>query len=542
MTAQTSEQQATPRTEIIAVVPSAEFINNPLSFERGQCYLVSDARPFIDIQYTTNHPPKVAGPGHQTDGELKAIVERPGWIRWDLAKHLSADRRIGLHELALKVPTDTTLRCYVLPGKLVSIADVWSLIEEMEQELDRPIAWSDDRRRTIRSWVQGDRRAERSNSELLIDETTEELACTQALRRNPPLEPGLSRHRLTPVPELSLISHWAIRRGQALADVVQRMDQEHAALEQRAREHHPKNRKREFDERRRNLESKLNLARQLHSQVIQQVQTVEIGSPVSLGPLVQRDPRFRQLLRVFAPRTSEIASTEPGRWSRLPPVSINRLFECWGAIWLVKQLRLLGFQGGVETMVGAQDIVGCRFVLKRDDLKVTLDYEPHPARLDLTDLPSLDERLTSSEEWAIGRQFSDPDRPFFGGQDRCSPDYLLRIEGPGRAVFAIGDACLADPSYHDKDDKLETLRAYRRSILWKSGNGLVRCEPLGLFALYPGPTSRWQSLEPSFRKDDVWLLCPEARSTDEHAQQRVSRMLNHLLTTAMGTSALQANR
>jgi hypothetical protein len=525
---------------IVAVVPSEEYIDNPLPFNIDDIYIISDMRPYIDFQFN-GHIPKIADSETHREHTLESIPQRSGWARWNLATQLSADRRMGRYELALKVPKNTTLRCYVIPEKLISVAGAWSMIEEIEQELDRPVAWSEDRRRATRSWVQGERHSSRSITVALLDEVDEELASAQALRRNPPLEPSRSGRRLAPAPELTLIAHWAIQRGHALSLAVERLEQELKDLERRQQEHHPKKRWDVLAHRQRDVQAEQDRARSLHSLILQQIDTSEFWNPVQVGPLAQRDFRFRQLLRAFAPRTSEIATQHQGRWSKLPPLSLNRLFECWGAVWLVKQLRMLGFQGGVDKTLGSNDVTGCTFVLQRDDVRVALDFEPHPARLDLTDLPALDDRLVSSEEWAIERQFTDSGRPFFGSQDSCSPDYLLRIEGPGRAVFAIGDACLADPCHH-KDDKLETLRAYRRSILWKSGNGVVRCEPLGLFALYPGPTSRWQSLEPSFRKDDVWLLCPEARSSDEHAQQRVSRMLTHLLTTAMGTSARQANR
>lgn len=517
------------RTRIIQVETSGECVNDALPFLSGHCYLISDKWPRINLQYTTSIPPKDIG----KHSKLNLIKDRPGWTCWDLGRDLSANRRVGRYELALKVPADTTVCCYIVPDKLVSIADAWSMIEDIEQELDRPIAWSEERQHATRSWVQEERPAVRSNTALLLDEIAVELTCAQALRRNPPLEPGLSRQQLMPVPELSLISHWAIQRERSLMDARRRMEVEHAALARRAQEHHPPERKDEIDARLRYLEATLKNTWHLYHRLLQQVRTVDLASPISLGPLVQRDSRFRRLLQAFAPRTSEIASVEPGRWSRLPPLSLNRLFECWGAIWLVKQLRQLGFVGGAEATMGAQDVAGCRFVLKRDQLQVTLDYEPHPALLDLVNLPSLDECIVSSEEWATARQFTDPERPFFGSHDRCSPDYLLRIEGTKRPILAIGDACLADPEYHNKQAKLETLLSYQRSLMWKAGTELVRCQSLGIFVIYPGPTQQWGALEASFRKENTWLLCPQARDPDQLAEQRVSRMLNYLLTTAM---------
>lgn len=527
----TSAQAHSVPSFIVSAIPSEQHASQPLPFLLDHIYIISDSRPYIDFQFQ-GHPPKAADAAARRDGILELIAQRTDWVRWNLAKQLSADRRLGRHELALKVPQNTTFRCYVVPEKVVSITDTWAMIEAVESELDRPIAWSEERRRTTRSWVHGERHSSHSILLAALEDIEEELGGAQALRHYPPLEPGQGERRLVPAPEVSLISHWAVQRGNLLSVAIDRLEQECKDLERRQREHHPKRRKDALVQRQSDVLSELARARMLHSLTLQQSASSELSHPIHVGPLVQRDLRFRRLLRAFAPRTSEISHDQPGQWSRLPPLSLNRLFECWGAVWLVDQFRQLGFQGGVDKTQGSTEVAGCTFLLQRDGVRVTLEFEPHPARLDFANLPALDERLVSAEEWAVARQFSDPERPFFGSHDICSPDYLLRIEGTGRPIFAIGDACLADPCYHDKDDKPETLRAYRRSIMLKSSTGLVRCEPLGLFVLYPGPTERWSQLETNCRKDDIWLLCPQVSGADSTARMRVHRMLTHLLARA----------
>ncbi len=63
----------------------------------------------------------------------------------------------------------------------------------------------------------------------------------------------------------------------------------------------------------------------------------------------------------------------------------------WGAVWLVKELKSIGFVG-VCSSAWALDLGWCSWRLTRGDVVVELDFEPEPVLVDYASLPAAHER------------------------------------------------------------------------------------------------------------------------------------------------------
>lgn len=523
----------------MAVIPSTRIQRVRTShecewtFDETVWYVITDERPFLEFEVWGRPLVAVASREERRVDGLERVAdvnEGHFWQRWMLAEQLARDRRMGGFELPLKVPKGVVLRCYVVPSKLLDVTDFLSMIEDVQAELNRPVAWDPDRERRLRSWIREGVASRVSMRTLLLDDVREELVVAQSLRRSPVLEPGRRRGVMDPSPENALVSHWGARRGENLTEAIAQLERELPEHRRRSREHAPEKRK-GSSEALTSMTRELDELRALRSRVLHHVAVRELGAPIMFGPLAQRDHRFRRLLRAFAPPSSEVVSESESRWSRFPPVSLNGLFECWGAVWIIHQLRQLGFVGRADMAIGRDAVESCAWNLERDDIRVTLDYEPHPELLDFGSVPPIHEREQSANEWAAARQLSDAARTLFGSQARCSPDYVLRIQGPRGHCLAVGDACLADPAHHQdvQTSKPATVESYRRSIYWWVNDHLQACDPLGGFVLFPGPPSGWDALMRQVRHKDVWFVCPKPRGADEHARQQFRAFVERLI-------------
>jgi len=132
-------------------------------------------------------------------------------------------------------------------------------------------------------------------------------------------------------------------------------------------------------------------------------------------------------------------------------------------------------------------------------------------------------------EWAARNQELDEDRPYFGLEMHCSPDYLLRITTPARKVLMVGDACLASSKHHGKkkdksDTKPHIAELYRRTIGWLAEGEVIGCHPLGGFVLYPPPVDAWKDFDRLPAARDCTLLCPRPGS-DPEASHRLEQLL-----------------
>ncbi len=504
-------------------------------YDKKVWYLVSDKATYLELEVVG--PPLKLAAESGAPGALASVSmqvwsnNEPYWQKWEFGPQVSEARRKGGFELKLRVPKGGVLRCYIVPSKILSVVDVWSMIEAVEQELGRPVGWDPDRQIAIRSWIRLAAGGEVSMVSLLLEAISDELGAARSLRRDP-IEEIDATGALRSAPECRLVSIWAVRRGADIERARVRIEQDLSHYGRRRSEHMPANRIDSTAQQWRTAEEQLERLRELAGSVRGHIVRQELSAPVTFGAATQRDYRLRKLLRAFTPLSSEVLSAEEvADWSRLPPVTMNRLFECWGAVWLVRQIRSLGFEGAADLTLGADVLAGATWTLKRQDVRIVLDYEPHPPMLDFSQVPAVDERMESSIEWAIKRQLIDEQRTIFGSREECSPDYLLRIEGPGGRVLAVGDACLADPEFHPTtgESKVAKVARYRNSLYWWAGSRAHSCHALGGFVLFPGPTMQWSRHRAESRGQDVWLLCPTPCGTDDPTPQVFTAFLEHLL-------------
>jgi hypothetical protein len=214
--------------------------------------------------------------------------------------------------------------------------------------------------------------------------------------------------------------------------------------------------------------------------------------------------------------------------SHYPPIFLNDLWELWGAVWLVKEFRRLGFET-VSSKGEVDGVASWSWQFRRDDIILELDYEADPTFVDYLQLPPAHDRNVSALEWAARNQAFDKDRPFFGTEPKCSPDYLLRITTPNGKFLVVGDASLASPKHHGKavdkrDSKPHTVERYRRTLGWVSEGQVVRCHPMGGFIIFPPPATAWSDFQQLPGASDCTLLCPSPLG-DVEASRRLENLL-----------------
>lgn len=509
-------------------------------FVEGMFLVISDACPTIEVLVQGGH--LQVGKAHQNaiHGELLEVARDAGdpyWRQWSLVEPVSTTRRTGLIELELKSPR-TTLGAYVIPEKLFSLPDLWAMAEDIERELDVAVTWESRYASKTRAWS-----VPRSANELIaatIEKVEHEALHAAAVRRRPILEPSPLRALqpvpgpaalLGPAPENALVTAWASKRRRHLDEHRSRLQRHIGWLHARGRERQDDKLLENFRVEADHAEQLLARLDALSSRLVGFVDPAEVGAPISLSPLLQRDHRLRALLRAFAPPRSETTSETMSDFSDFPPSTINDLFERWGAVWLARQIRKLGLHGEPTKEDRGLRAQGTTWHLQNGAISVVLDYEPHPPRLDLSRVVPIEERSTCSVEAAIVDSNVSPERPLFATGKQSSPDYVIRVEGPRGAVLAVGDATLADPKHQGADgpEKLKKIETYRREICWRRGDEVVRCEPFGGFVLLPGPSEDWEKIRLDEARRDVWLICPRPRVEDDSAALRFRLLLERLI-------------
>jgi hypothetical protein len=135
-----------------------------------------------------------------------------------------------------------------------------------------------------------------------------------------------------------------------------------------------------------------------------------------------------------------------------------------------------------------------------------------------------------AKELQMLNQEFDIDHPYFGSEEKCSPDYLIRITTPSGRALMVGDACLASPKHHGipnrRDSKPYTVENYRRTVGWAAEDQVVRCHPFGGFVLFPPPAEEWAYLQQLPGASDCALLCPSPLG-DEEASKRLPHAFSH---------------
>lgn len=497
-------------------------------WDPAKWYLIRDDQPFLEI-LTQGHP--AAFKDKNKKFKLEHCEGDMRWQRWDLSEELSRGRRLGEISADLKVPKDCTLRCYVIPAALLSYRDVLTMVEDVEAELGVAVAWdvSSDSIENGRSWSNPLIKSRSMLPVETLDEIEAEILSAASIRRNPFMELGPRSKLDSPLPENALVSRWAMRRSGQLCELIDafeanlKVERAHAAL------NNPEGRQDKIDSEILRLESFLKRSADLRDLLAQYVKDFEIGVPIQLSPLFQRDHRLRLLLRAFAPNQSEAIAESQSVRSSYPPIVLNHLWEMWGIVWIAKQLRQLGFSG-ICSLGSIKSVKRFSWHLENDGVTIKLDFEAEPALVDYEHMPPVHERALPALEWAARHQKKiNSDRPFLGSEVKCSPDYLIRIITSTTRVLLVGDAALATPQYHKKlitqmDTKPQIVERYRRTVGWVAGDQIVRCHPMGAFVIFPPPAYEWSELETITQARDCMLLCPGPLD-DAEASARLKTLL-----------------
>ncbi|HEV7258546.1 MAG TPA: hypothetical protein VGN82_12265 [Bosea sp. (in: a-proteobacteria)] len=504
----------------------ADGVGVEYPWKPGVWYLVRDDFPYLDI--LTRGRKAYAKGDIKLETSDEVSEEGTQWQRWNLEPELARLRRLGETSLPLNLPKDCVLRCYVIPTSLITYRDVVAMVEDIEDELGFAAAWDMLAERPDRSWSRhvGHLRANMPSEIIRVVE--EEFGAALSIRRDPFTEPGPRSRLGAPLAENALVSHWATRRSEHLREAVDATVNKLKELEAQSGRNSPPKRQEKIQADIARLTAIKHRLAELRSIVARLVIDIELGMPVYSSPLFQRDHRLRLLLRVFSPPTSQALSEIESPRSHYPPVFLNHLWEFWGAVWLVKELRRLGFSGFCSTE-SAEISRGCSWRLSKDEIVVELDFEPEPVLVDYDKLPAAHERNVPALEWAALHQEIDAERPFLGMEGKCSPDYLLRIATPARKSLLVGDASLASAKHHGKkpdkaDAKPYVVERYRRTIGWAVDDRVIRCHPLGAFVVFPAPAIAWVDFERLPGAADCTLLCPRPDG-DPEASGRLESLL-----------------
>jgi hypothetical protein len=495
-------------------------------------YLVRDDQPYLDFLIRGPKAQAVKSESEHIDVKIKDLLDPSEagtrWQRWDFEAEVARQRRLGEISLALKVPKNCVLRCYIIPTLLLSFRDVVVMVEEIEEELGIEAAWDMLAGRRDRSWNRTAKGVRSNVPAELIKHVEEELQAARSIRRAPFEELASPSPRDPLLAENALVSHWATRRYAQVRDLTETVSHSLTAQEFRSRRGNPAARQTNIDNEVERLRKVVAQLTDLQSKLAHLVTDAELSIPIYPSPLFQRDYRLRCLLRVFAPPSAQALSETQSARSHYPPVFLNDLWELWGAVWLAGQLRRLGFTG-LSSIERVEAVHRCSWRLVKGAIKVELDFEAEPALVDYDRLPPVYARTVSTMEWVAINQDLDEERPYFGLEARCSPDYLIRVTTPSRKALMVGDACLASPKHHGKkqdksDSKLHTVEKYRRSIGWSAEGEMINCHPLGGFALLPPPGEEWSSFEGLPAASDCTILCPQPGG-DSDAGHRLELML-----------------
>ncbi|MBB3746990.1 hypothetical protein FHX10_006543 [Rhizobium sp. BK591] len=518
---------AVEASSIIAVrVADADGVYKELPWNPTTRYLIRDDKPYLDV--LVRGPLLNARMDLKDESKLRDLkeIQESGarWQRWDLETYLARFRRFGEINLELKVPKNSALRCYIIPTALLDLRDVIAMVDDIESELGIVAAWDVDSPKPERSWSRGTDRKGSITALEIIREASEELAAAASLRREPFIELGPRSRRNLPLPENAVVSHWAARRCAQLRDCAAACMAEIQSLEDRATRGHAERRRERIEER---LATLISVKMELEdlTSIIARFgnDSTELNTLVYPTPLFHRDHRLRLLLRAFSPLMSEAIAESEALRSRYPPIFLTKLWEFWGAVWLVKVFRELGFAGHCITeLKKAPD--ACSWRLRKGDMQIELDFEAEPNYVDYSKIPPSHERAVPVLEWAALNQEMDPERPFLGLEEKCTPDYLLRITVGDERILVVGDATLASAEHHHKDPKPKTVEKYRRTLGWSVDGGIVRCHPMGGFVIFPPPSSSWKEFEVIPGAADCVIFAPGPRDS-EIAKHRLLSLL-----------------
>lgn len=486
----------------------------------GAICIIDDEEPFLRLKVAGGKLSAARG----TDTSVLVKDDLDVW-KWHPIppKSVSTDRAFGAFELPLAVPA-VTLRAYVLPRRLLDPPAVLRMAEDIRHELGLSI-WSDDV--SPRTWSSASARwRPLDESDLAL--VRRELHGARDLLRAPSMDLGPRWVRAAGAPEVRLVPAWAQARGRALQVAVTQAEGDLRRMDERARRRLPPARAKERVEQWARRASFAEEARRLRVEVLALGAQVGTAAGLTLTPSMQRDHRLRRLLAALSPPMDEQVVMNEAALSHLPPMRLPRLFEVWCAVWLARTLRSAGFVGTAEPVTAAGGAVACcRWALVGRGIRLVLEYEPDPERVE--DTPSTTcQREQSALEWAAGH--SAP-VGWFGLDASLSPDFGLRAEGPGgRVAFALGDATLSDPERGGKElEKIRKVDEYAKTIAWNAGGTAVMSTARTSFVLVPGPAERWSDHERLAAIRDCHLLPVHPTAADDTAGQRLRTIVDRLV-------------
>lgn len=524
---------AVKHTVIEAVrVVDADGVSIEYPWDPTARYLIRDDRPYLEFLTRGRKAEAARSETKRIDVKLSELPdsseEGTQWQKWDFESEVARRRRLGEISLELKVPRDCVLRCYIIPTLLLNFRDIMVMVEEIKEELGIEATWDMLSDRPDRSWARTVEGAKSNVPTEMIKLVEEELQAAQSIRRMPFEELASPSHQDTMLAENALVSHWAARRSEQVHDLSQMTANMLVLLKDRSCRKNPLSRQTILEDEKKRLSAIIDRLVSMRGKLSRLITGPELATSLYPSPLFLRDHRLRLLLRVFAPSAAQTLSDTESTQSHYPPTFLNNLWELWGAVWLARELRRMGFSG-LSSIERVETVYRCSWHLKKDEIEVDLDFEAEPALIDYDGLPPVYARTVSTMEWAAQNQKLDEERPYFGLEMHCSPDYLLRITTPARKVLMVGDACLASPKHHGKkkdksDTKPHVVEQYRRTIGWSADGELVCCHPLGSFVLYPPPADAWKSFERLPAASDCTLLCPRPGS-DPNARHRLEQLL-----------------
>ena len=507
-------------------------------WDPAKWYLIRDDKPFLDI-LTRGHPAQFKEKKQKLmdlNEELTSenCGERLQWQRWNLSEQLSRKRQFGEVSVDLKVPKDSSLHCYVIPAAIFTFCDILTMVNDVESELGVAIAWDHDPESIERGriWSLPQLRSQLMDDNEMLNSIEVEILAAESIRRNPFIELGPISRSDTPLSENALVSQWALRRSGQLRSLTDDLKRDIAVERDQGDLKNPDRRQQKIDFDIERLDVLLCRSDALSTRLSQIVNEVEIGTPIQLSPLFQRDYRLRLLLRAFASSPSEAIADSQSVRSTYPPVLLNHLWELWGVVWIAKQLRGLGFQGKCSSE-SIKSIKRWSWNLKKDGVVIKLDFEAEPVFIDYEFMPPVHERALPALEWAARHQKVNSNRPFLGSEEKCSPDYLVRIITSTSRSLLVGDAVLATPEHHKKmisksETKPQVVERYRRTIGWVDGDRIIRCHPLGAFVVFPPTVQDWSELETIPQARDCMFLCPSPKG-DGEASQRLRTLLEAIV-------------
>lgn len=507
-----------------------DFIEKP--WDPNASYEVRDDDACLYFRTTV----EIARPATSEKGTYQGFIEQipdstvigKYWQKWDFKKDISAKRRHGEISLRLDCPRNYILRCYVIPVQLLNLRQVSEMLSEIENELGPEVAWDTLGSGRDRSWSKTLVGATSTIPAELIKNVKEEIQVARWIRRMPFEELASPSLEDSILAENAFVSHWATRRYAQVHDLVEVVVCALNCAEARRRRPNPQGRLSKVIQEADRLSKLMDDLNSLKNQLPHFVKEAELATPMYFSPLFQRDHRLRCLLRSYARVDRETASAEASQRSLYPLRFLNDLWELWGAVWLVQQLRRLGFEG-MPTVEWVSSVTRCSWSLTKGEILIELDFEAHPALADYPSIPPVYDREGSFIDWLAANQELDIKRPYFGLEGTCSPDYLIRVTTPQQKQLIVGDASLASAAHHSSgSSKLNKVEKYRKTIIWSADGVPIGCHFLGGFVIYPPPTSVWSELECPAGAPDCTILCPQPGG-DCEANDRFTLMLTRVV-------------